>query len=164
MRVSLIVAIADNGVIGRDGGLPWRLSSDLKRFKQITMGHHIVMGRKTYESIGRLLPGRETVIVTRQADFHVAGAGIAHSLAEATDLASRDDEIFIIGGSQLYESALPTADRLYLTRVHAQVDGDVRFPELDLTDWILVEERAVAADERNEFDSSFKIYDRRCEP
>ena len=124
MTVSIIVAMAENGVIGRDMDLPWHISADLKRFKALTMGHHIVMGRKTFESIGRLLPGRTTVIVTRQPDYQVDGAVIVNSLGAAQAAATDDSELFIIGGGQIYEIALPLADRLHVTRVHTEVDGD----------------------------------------
>jgi dihydrofolate reductase len=134
-RVSLIAAVAANGVIGRDGALPWHLPEDLKRFKALTLGHHIVMGRKTYESIGRLLPGRTTVIVTRRHDYAVPGAIVAASLAEAIARCAEDDEVFVIGGAQIYQAALPLADRLYLTEVKAAVDGDTCFPAFDRRQW-----------------------------
>src|SRR3954452_22634299 len=128
MRVSLIAAVAENGVIGRDGGLPWHLSDDLRRFKRLTMGHTMVMGRRTWESIGRPLPGRRTVVVTRQSAYTVDAddVQVAHSLAAAVECAasSGDDEAFIIGGAELYRDAIAAADRLYITRVHASVDGD----------------------------------------
>jgi dihydrofolate reductase len=134
-RVSLIAAVAANGVIGRDGGLPWRLPEDLKRFRALTLGHHIVMGRKTYESIGRLLPGRTTVIVTRQRDYAVPGAIVARSIEDALAQCAGDDEVFVIGGAQIYQAALPIADRLYLTEVMAEVEGDTRFPAFDRQRW-----------------------------
>jgi dihydrofolate reductase len=127
--------MADNRVIGVNNRIPWHLPDDLKLFKRLTMGHHIVMGRKTYESIGRLLPGRPTVIVTRQPDYAVAGAIIAHSLQDAINAAARDDEIFVIGGAQLFREALPIADRIHLTLVEAKPEGDTFMPEFDITQW-----------------------------
>jgi dihydrofolate reductase len=160
-RLSIIAAVARNGIIGRDGGLPWRLSSDLKRFKRLTMGNTMIMGRKTFESIGRLLPGRHTVVLTRQVDWTFAGATVCASLPTALSLEHlAGDEVFVIGGAQLYETALPIADRLYLTRVENDVDGDTRFPEWNEADWRIVEQEFVEADERNEYDPTFAVYDR----
>src|SRR3954468_18964811 len=128
MRVSLIAAVAENGVIGHDGGLPWHLSDDLRRFKQLTMGHTIIMGRRTWESIGRPLPGRRTVVVTRQPNYRLEDptVTVASNLEQGLKTAKNagDDEAFIVGGAELYRAALPAADRLYLTRVDAEVDGD----------------------------------------
>ncbi|MDP6469021.1 MAG: dihydrofolate reductase, partial [Pirellulaceae bacterium] len=125
MRTSLIVAIANNDVIGVNGDLPWKLSDDLRRFKQLTMGHSIIMGRKTYESIGRLLPGRTSIVVTRQKAYSVKpGALLAHSVTAAVDLARESSEVFIIGGAEIYRVALPLVDRMYVTAVAAEVAGD----------------------------------------
>lgn len=160
MRVSLIVAISENNVIGRDGDLPWHLSDDLRRFKRLTMGHHIVMGRKTFDSIGRLLPGRTTVIVTRNPSFQVEGAKIAESVEDAIRLSQPDDEVFIIGGAEVYRHALQFAERLYITRVEATVEGDVCFPEHDPSQWRLVQHESFAADEKNDYPHSFEIHER----
>ena len=160
MTVSIIVAMAENGVIGRDMDLPWHISADLKRFKALTMGHHIVMGRKTFESIGRLLPGRTTVIVTRQSDYQVDGAVIVNSLEAAQAAATDDSELFIIGGGQIYEIALPLADRLHVTRVHTEVDGDTSFPAIDWDQWELVSAERHGADEKNDYDFTFESYQR----
>lgn len=160
MTVSIIVAMAENGVIGRDMDLPWHISADLKRFKALTMGHHIVMGRKTFESIGRLLPGRTTVIVTRQPDYQVDGAVIVNSLGAAQAAATDDSELFIIGGGQIYEIALPLADRLHVTRVHTEVDGDTSFPAIDWDQWELVSAECHGADEKNDYDFTFESYRR----
>ena len=160
MTVSIIVAMAENGVIGRDMDLPWHISADLKRFKALTMGHHIVMGRKTFESIGRLLPGRTTVIVTRQSDYQVDGAVIVNSLGAAQAAATDDSELFIIGGGQIYEIALPLADRLHVTRVHTEVDGDTSFPAVDWDQWELVSAERHGADEKNDHDFTFESYQR----
>jgi dihydrofolate reductase len=127
-RVTLILARARNGVIGAGGGLPWRLPEDLAFFKRTTMGHPIVMGRKTWESIGRPLPGRRSVVVTRDRNFTASGADVVHSLAEAITGCRAAAEIFVIGGAQLYADALPRADRLLLTEIHADFDGDTFLP------------------------------------
>ncbi len=132
-RLSLIVALAKNGIIGANNRIPWHVPGEQKLFKQITMGHHIVMGRKTYESIGRLLPGRTTVIVTRQRDYVVPGAIVAHSLHDAINAAARDEEIFVIGGAELFREALPIADRIYLSVVDVEAEGDVSMPKIDET-------------------------------
>jgi dihydrofolate reductase len=169
MTLSMIVAISENGVIGNEDALPWRLSEDLKRFKRLTMGHHILMGRKTFESIGRALPGRTSVIITRQPDYDFAGVTdnalvAAGSLEDAIQLSSQDDEAFVIGGAEIYRQAFQHVDRLYLTRVHAEVAGDTRFPEFDLTAWQLREETRHAADEKNHHEHSFQIYERIRQP
>ena len=144
--VSLIVAMDRNRVIGSQGRLPWHLPDDLRRFKSLTMGHHMVMGRKTYESIGRVLPGRTSVIVTRQKDYRASGAVIAGSLAEALQRCAGDDEIFVIGGEEIFRAALPLAQRIYLTEVNAAYAGDVYFPALPAGEW-----REVQREERGAF-------------
>lgn len=164
MKLSLIVAVAENGVIGRNGGLPWRLSADLRRFKRLTMGHVIVMGRKTWESIARPLPGRTSIVVSRrksyQTDFDEVL--VADSLDAAIELAcpleGEDGQAFVIGGAGLYEAALGRADRLLLTRVHAEVEGDVSFPEIDWSQWRLVSEERCPADVKNDYSCSFQDY------
>ena len=133
--ISLIVAMAKNRVIGINNTLPWRLPEDLKRFRALTNGHHIIMGRKTYESLGRLLPGRTTVIVTRNKAYKLEGALIAHSLQDAIKLCLGDDEVFVIGGAELYKDGLKFADKLYMTEVDLDVVGDAFFPEFDLSEW-----------------------------
>jgi dihydrofolate reductase len=159
-RLSLIVAMAKNRVIGAKGAIPWRLPSELQLFKRITMGHHIIMGRKTWESIGRLLPGRTTVIVTRQKDYAVPGATIAHSLTDAITKCANDDEIFVIGGAELFREALPTADRLYLTLVDAAPEGDTFMPEFALTDWQLTSSETHDADDKHAHSYRFNLYER----
>ena len=139
--LSLIVAHAKNNVIGYKNTLPWHLPEDLKRFRALTTGHHIIMGRKTYESLGRLLPGRTTVIVTRNKVYDVPGALIAHSLQAALVLAAGDAEPFIIGGAELYKDGLKHATKLYITEVHAEFTGDAFLPEIDLSDWRLSEKK-----------------------
>ena len=133
--ISLIAAVARNHVIGLNNTLPWHLSEDLKRFRALTKGHHIIMGRKTYESINRLLPGRTTVIVTRNPDYHVPGALVSASLPRAIALCNRDAEVFLIGGAELYREALQLADRLYITAIDAEYEGDAFFPEFDQAAW-----------------------------
>lgn len=142
MRLSAIVAMAANRVIGAGNQLPWRLSADLARFKRLTMGHTLVLGRKTYESIGRPLPGRTFIVVTRQRDYAPAGVTVAHSVDEALALARArgDDEVFIAGGADIYAQTMDRIDRLYLTRIERDVPGDTYFPEVDLSGWRLVEE------------------------
>jgi dihydrofolate reductase len=157
--ISLIVAASENGVIGRDGDLPWRQSDDLRRFKAVTMGKPIVMGRKTWESIGRPLPGRQNIVVSRQPGLEIEGADVVASPAAAVDAAAGADEIMIIGGSEVYALFLPLADRVYLTRVHADVEGDAWFPALG-DDWRLISDERHAADDKNEHDMSFRIYER----
>ncbi|MBE7423969.1 MAG: dihydrofolate reductase [Zoogloeaceae bacterium] len=135
-RLSLIAAIAANGVIGAGNALPWRLPEDLRRFRALTLGHPVIMGRKTFESIGRPLPGRRNIVITRNREYQAAGCEVMVSLADALD-ACRDagDEIFVIGGAQIYAEALPLAQRLYLTELKAEYPGDARFPQLDRAAW-----------------------------
>jgi dihydrofolate reductase len=140
-RLSLIVAVAKNNVIGHNNILPWHLPEDLKRFKSLTMGHHIIMGRKTYESLGRLLPGRATVIVTRNTSYKVEGALIAHSLEAACILAHGDVEPFVIGGAEIYKEGLKHATKLYITEVQADFMGDAFFDPIDLDVWQLAEKK-----------------------
>lgn len=159
-RLSLIVAMAKNRVIGADGKIPWHLPNELQLFKRVTMGHHIIMGRKTFESIGRLLPGRTTVIVTRQAGYTVPGAVIAHSLQEAVTRCGGDSEIFVIGGGELYRAAMPLADRIYLTVVDAEPAGDTRMPEFDPAQWKIGNTEQFRRDERHAHDYRFEVHDR----
>jgi dihydrofolate reductase len=164
MRLSIIVAVAENGVIGREGDLPWRLSADLQRFKRLTMGHSIIMGRRTWESIGRALPGRRTIVVTRQPAYPVADTCVelAKSLNSALQSAedAGDDEAFVVGGAELYRDALSRTARLYITRVQANVEGDTFFPEVRWSDWHLVGSEPHAADPKNDYPMVFEIYDR----
>jgi len=152
--------MAKNRVIGANGAIPWHLPEELKRFKVLTMGHHLIMGRKTWESIGRLLPGRETVIVTRQPGYSVPGATITHSLDEAVAACGNDSEIFVIGGAELYAQALPRARRLYLTTIEADVAGDTFMPEFDASGWQEVESVPFAADGKNRYAFQCSTYER----
>lgn len=136
--ISIIVAVAENGVIGDKNSLLWHISEDLKHFKAHTSGHPVIMGRKTYESLGRPLPNRHNVVITRQADLEIAGCTVVHSLEEALALFTPDEEVFIIGGAQIYARALPLADRFLLTRVHHPYEGDTSFPAWDAAEWELV--------------------------
>lgn len=134
-NLSLIVAVANHNVIGYNNTLPWHLPEDLKRFRALTTGHHIIMGRKTYDSLGRLLPGRTTVIVTRNPDYQVEGALVAHSLDAALALCKGDNEPFLIGGAELYQHGLLLANKLYVTEIALEVAGDAYFPAFDNTLW-----------------------------
>lgn len=158
-RVSIIVAMAKNRVIGASNKLPWHLPSDLRRFKALTMGHHIIMGRKTFESIGRVLPGRTSVVVTRNADFRVDGAIVVHDFAEAIAKCAGDTETFAIGGEEIFRSALPLADRIYLTEIDRNFVGDVRFPPIDDDKWRIAG-REPHHDPEQDMDYAFATYDR----
>jgi dihydrofolate reductase len=160
MDISIVVAMAENGTIGREGGLPWHLSSDLLHFKSITMGKPIVMGRLTHESIGRVLPGRENIILTRNRDYEVEGCTVINDLSSVMTRTNEFDEIMLIGGAQLYADALSLATRLYITEVHAQVEGDVSFPEFNRKQWQESEREFFTADDKNEYDFSFVVLKR----
>jgi dihydrofolate reductase len=158
--ISLIVAASTNNVIGVQGELPWRLSGDLKRFKAITMGKPIVMGRLTYESIGRALPGRQNIVITRQPQYDADGCDVVPSVAAAIEIAGDAEEIMIIGGSHIYTAFLPIADRIYLTRVQAQVEGDTHIPDLVADEWCEISREEIVADESNDFDVVFSVLER----
>jgi dihydrofolate reductase len=164
MRISIIAAVSENGVIGREGRLPWHLSNDLRRFKQLTMGHTIIMGRRTWESIGRPLPGRRMIVVSRQPSYHVEvnGVEVATSLDDALNRAEvvGEDEAFVIGGAELYQQAMQRADRLYYTLVRANEVGDTYFPHVDWTGWQLIESHDNIADFKNEYAHTFYVYQR----
>lgn len=166
MKTALIVAVAEGGVIGRDGGLPWHISGDLKRFRELTIGKPVLMGRKTFESIGRPLPGRPNIVVTRSPGRMPAGVQVIGDLGRALDLAERlaatagRDEIMVIGGAAIYAATLPQADRLYVTEVHAAVEGDTHFPALDPAEWRETSRERIAAGEKDDHDYSFVILDR----
>jgi dihydrofolate reductase len=160
MTISIIVAAAENNVIGRDGQLPWHLSSDLKRFKGLTMGHHLVMGRKTFDTLDRPLPGRTIVVISRSLVQAPSGVLLARSLAEAIDLAAGDTEVFIAGGGEIYRLAMPLADRIYLTRIASSPQGDTWFPEIEEPPWRLVFREDHEADQRNQYRFSFLNYER----
>lgn len=147
-------------MIGVDNTLPWRLPADLRHFRQLTTGHHVIMGRRNYESIGRPLPERINIVVTRNSAYQAPGCRVRHSLEEALDDTGDDPEVFVIGGAEIYRQALPRADRIYLTLVHAQVPGDTYFPEFDRGEWKEVRRTRHEADEKNPYACSFTVYDR----
>ncbi len=159
--VSAIVAAAENNAIGKDNQLLWHLPNDLRFFKRTTTGHPVIMGRKTYESVGKLLPNRRNIIITRQAAYAVEGADVVHSLAAALESCAGEQEVFVVGGAEIYQQALPVTDRIYLTRVHAALPGDSFFPELDEREWRSVSEESHPADERHAYGYTFGIYERR---
>lgn len=159
--ISFIVAMDKNRVIGKDNQLPWHLPADLKFFKKTTMGHPIIMGRKTHESIGKPLPGRENIIVTRNKHYHLEGCTVIHSLAELKKLESeKEAEVFVIGGAELFKTVFPIADRLYITMIAHEFAGDTYFPEFNESDWNLVSIEKGETDERNPYEYSFNIYER----
>ncbi len=162
MRVALIAAVADNGVIGRKGRMPWRLPADLRNFRRLTMGHHLIVGRRTWQSIGKPLKGRRMLVITRAETLDPEGPEICASLDEALSLAedAGDDEPFVAGGAEIYRLTLERADRLYITRVHANPAGDVYFPPFEADRWRLVERWERQSDERNPYQLSFETYDR----
>jgi dihydrofolate reductase len=162
MILSLLVAAAENNVIGKDNQLPWHLPNDLKYFKNQTWGMPVLMGRKTFESIGKPLPGRTNIVITRNSDWQKEGAEVVHSLSEAIKLAEKQDvkEIFIIGGAEIFNAAFPNAQRLYLTRIHSNIDGDVFLEGMEEKDWKLVKNRFCSADEKNPYDHSFQVWER----
>lgn len=159
--ISIIVAASTNDVIGVRGELPWKISDDLKRFKALTLGNPVVMGRRTFESIGRPLPGRQNIVITRQANYEAVGCDVVSSPADALRVAGDADEIFIIGGGEIYSLFLPKASRLYLTRVHCSIDGDAYLPEFNEHDWRLTVTEAHAASDVNQFAFEFRTYERR---
>lgn len=165
MQVNIIAALSTDRVIGKDGGLPWHLPPDLKRFKKLTSGHPMVMGRKTFESIGsRPLPGRRTVVLTGRPGWSAPGVESAATLPEALALLEGSPEVFIAGGTEVFRQGLAVADRLYLTWIEAEVEGDTYFPEFDLADWELVEEEHHAPGDSAPFAWRFSTYDRRPAP
>lgn len=161
--IAIIVATDQQGVIGKDNDLPWRLSADLKYFRRITMGKPLIMGRNTHESIGRPLPGRHNIVMTSEPDYEAEGCTVVHSVEEALSACGDSDEVMVMGGASLYRQMLPLADRIYLTQVHAIVEGDTWFPEWQQEQWLQVASEHHHADDANEYDYSFLIYDRKTE-
>ncbi|MBV8974311.1 MAG: dihydrofolate reductase [Sinobacteraceae bacterium] len=162
--ISLIVAMAQNGVIGRDNSLPWRLPEELKRFRAYTLGKPILMGRKTFESLGRPLPGRTNLVLTRARSWSADGVIVVHSVEEALMQAASSDELVVIGGAEIYRLILPVARRIYLTHVHADVPGDITFPEFDSTQWADVECSSQPADDEHAYPLTFVTLERRNAP
>ena len=159
--LSMIVAHADNRIIGKNNQMPWHLPADLAYFKKTTLGKPVVMGRKTFESIGRPLPGRQNIVISRDQSYQAQGVDIAHSVEQALLLAGDVDEVMVIGGGAIYQHCLSAAQRLYITHINAQVDGDTQFPAYDLTkDWQLVTSEKYPADEKNQYDLNFCLYQR----
>lgn len=163
MTISLIVAVSDNGIIGKENALPWHIGADLKRFKAITTGHTILMGKNTYLSIGRPLPNRRNVVLSSSlTPEDVPGCELIASLDDLDKLGlAEDEELFVIGGARVYGQLMAKADKLYLTRVHTQADGDVSSPEIDWNEWQMTEEEHGYADEKNDFDYSFQNFERK---
>ena len=158
--VSIIVAAGENGVIGKGGKIPWRLPADMTRFKSVTMGHPVIMGRKTYESIGKPLPGRRNIVITRQDDYRAEGSEVARSLGDALKIAG-DGEVFVIGGAEIYREALPLAKKLYLTQVGGVFEGDTYFPKIDTTVWHETSRTPGIQDEKNLYPHTFLIFERK---
>jgi dihydrofolate reductase len=160
--ISLIVAMDKKGGIGKGNKLPWHLSSDLKRFKRITYGHHIVMGRKTYQSMGAPLPGRNNIIISRQKDYSVEGCQVAGSLKDAISMANNENEseLFIIGGGEIFTQAISLADKIYITTIHTICSSDVFFPQIDEAIWKVIHKEKVIQEEGDDFASDFQILTR----
>jgi dihydrofolate reductase len=158
--ISMIVAVGENNAIGKDNDLLWHLPDDFKHFKSVTMGKPILMGRKTYQSIGRPLPGRENIVVTRDKDFFVDGVTIVCSIEEALEASHQYDEVMVIGGASFYEQMLPLADKLYVTRVHESFEADTFFPTIDAEEWRLLEQTDHPMDEKHAHSFSFVNYER----
>jgi len=161
MKISLIVAMATNRAIGLNNKMPWHLSADLKKFKQITMGSPILMGRKTYESIGRPLPGRDNIIISRNSAYQQAGCSVFNTIEEAIESCQKYDEVFVIGGATFYQAMLPVADRLYLTEIHKEFDADTFFPEINRDEWIEFEREDISNDPSVDFSYSFLSLEKR---
>lgn len=156
--ISLMLAMDENRVIGKDNQLPWHLPADLQYFKKVTMGHPIVMGRKTYESIGRLLPGRENIIITRNKSFQVNGAVILHNVAVIKEYADKcEKEVFVIGGAEIFREILPETDKLYITQIHHTFEGDTYFPQIDSNQWRVTSSVKGKVDELNVYQHDFNI-------
>lgn len=163
MHLSIIAAIANNNVIGNENQLIWHMPADLKHFKELTMGHTMIMGRKTFESIGAPLKGRTTIVLTRQKDYDARGCQVAAGLDEALTIVKDEKEVFIAGGAQVYEQAiqLKRTRKIYLTRIFASFEGDAFFPEIDMTEWTCTDRTDHPPDEKNQYPYSFRVYRRK---
>jgi dihydrofolate reductase len=157
--ISLLVAMDTNRVIGKDNDLPWHLPADLKYFKNVTIGHPIIMGRKTHESIGRPLPGRENIIITRDKSYKAEGCKVVNSIEET--LVSGDREVFVIGGAEIFKQVLPDADRIYITYIEDEFEGDTFFPEIDDSEWMVISKEKGPKDDKNPYDYYFVVYERK---
>jgi len=162
MIISQIAAVSLNNVIGKDNSLPWHMPTDMTYFKNKTWGHHIVTGRRNYEAEGKALPARVNLVLTRNPGFHINDGIVVHQLNDAIEIAERseEDELFIVGGAEIYKLAMKVTERIYLTRIHAQVEGDTFYPELDMNTWEEVSIDRRKADEKNPYDYDFIIYER----
>ncbi|MFT4414118.1 dihydrofolate reductase [Fredinandcohnia humi] len=161
MMISLLFAMDKNHLIGKDGDLPWRLPADLAYFKRVTMGHPVIMGRKTYVSIGRPLPGRENIIVTRDLNYEADGCKVIHSIEEIVKLNNeRNEELFVIGGAEIFKEILPFTDRLYITEIEEEFEGDVFFPIFNKSEWKLISKEKGVRDTKNPYDYTFLVYER----
>ena len=163
MIISLLLAADENNVIGKDNQLPWRLPNDLKYFKNLTWGMPVLMGRKTFESLGKPLPGRKNIVITRNKDWKNEAVAVVHSTEEAIHIAQESDikEIFIIGGAEIFNSVLPQANRIYLTRIHHQFEGDAFFPELNKNEWQVTSQKFCTVDEKNAYPHTFQVWERK---
>lgn len=160
MTISIIAAVAENNVIGKNNKLIWHLPADLKYFKNITLGHSIIMGRKTFESVGKPLPGRKNVIITRQKQYSATDCYVVGSLNEAIELTKSENEVFIVGGAEVYNLSLPFVHKMYLTKIHQKFDGDTFFPEFDTQYWKEISRVDCKADIKNIYDYSFCVYEK----
>jgi dihydrofolate reductase len=161
--LSLLVAADENNLIGNQNKLPWHLPDDLKYFKNLTWAMPVIMGRKTFESVGKVLPGRQNIIITRNPEWKYPGADVVHTIEDAIDLAEKRSvlEIFIIGGAEIFKTSMDSADRIYMTRIHHVFDGDVYFPEISIDKWELIKEVFREKDEKNLYDHSFQVWEKR---
>lgn len=159
--IIIIAAIAQNNALGKNNQLIWHLPADLKRFKKVTSGHHVIMGRKTYESLGKPLPNRTNIIISRNKDFKAEGCIVKNSLEDAIESAKKDQTPFILGGAEIYKQAIETVDKLDLTLVHHEFEADAFFPEIDLNIWKETSRQDHKADDKNKYDYSFVTYERR---
>jgi dihydrofolate reductase len=159
-RISLIAAMSENRVIGIYNKLPWHLPADLRHFRRLTTGHPVIMGRRNYESIGKPLPNRTNIVVTRNPDYRAAGCLVTHSLDDAMNSAGNDSEIFIIGGAEIYRQAFDRANRIFITLIHARIEGDTYFPEFEGPPWREISRERHERDENNPYSFSFLIYER----
>ena len=156
--ISIIVAISNNNVIGNENKLIWHLPTDLINFKKLTMGHHIIMGRKTFESIGKPLPGRTSIVISKNTNLKIDGCIVVNSIKDAINISKADDEVFIIGGAEIYKQTLEIADKLYITRIYNDFNGDTYFPDLNIENWNQIKKDDFLPDEKNKFNYSFFIY------
>lgn len=161
--ITMIAAAAENNALGKDNDLVWHLPDDFKRFKRLTSGHHIIMGRKTFESFPKLLPDRTHVIITRKKDYSPENTIVVHSMEEALKVSKLDDEAFIIGGGEIYKMGMEHADRIELTRVHGEFDADTHFPEIDKSEWEIVKDQFHDKDEKHDYSFTYLTYERKQE-